>query len=79
VLGAALRRKAVSGTIKAFDFDINSHGASVIVSREPLCPRCLSDGEVDANVQQLKANLDAVAKQMKAAIRKQAVQPLQLG
>jgi hypothetical protein len=43
----------------------------VIGVRERLCPGCKSDGEVDKNIRLLKADLDAVAKQMKRAIREQ--------
>lgn len=60
--------------VQVFDFEIDVHGARVVVRREPLCPGCLSDGTIDANIQLLKDNLDDVGKQMKAAIRKQAEQ-----
>jgi hypothetical protein len=33
----------------------------MIVVRKPLMPRCLSDGEIDANIRSLKQELDAVA------------------
>lgn len=36
-----------------FDFECNIHGAAVIVVRKPLMPRCLSDGEIDANIKSL--------------------------
>lgn len=37
-----------------------------------------ADGEIDANIKLLKDDLDAVAKRMKAAIRKLAAAPLEL-
>ena len=65
----------MANTVRVFDFDINAHGASVVVYRELLSSRCLDDGEVDGQIRLLKEDLDAVAAQMKAAIRKQAAQP----
>lgn len=62
----------MSGTEDIFDFDIDIHGARVVVRFHPLCSACLTDGEVDANIQLLKDDLDAVAGRMKAAIRAQA-------
>lgn len=59
-----------------FDYEIDIQGAHVVVVRKPLCSRCLSDGEVDGQIRLLKDDLDRVAKEMKAAIRKQAAQPL---
>ena len=56
--------------IGVFDFEIDIHGARVVVVREPLHGGCLSDNEVDANIAQLKENLDSVAGRMKRAIRK---------
>ena len=64
-------------TTGAFDFDIDIGGARVVWAKEPLHARCLSDGEVDANIQLLKEDLDAVAERMKAAIREQAKMPLE--
>jgi hypothetical protein len=62
----------------AFDFQIGPHGARVTAAREPLCPGCLSDGEVDANIKRLTDDLDAVAKRMKRAVRDQNKRPLDL-
>jgi len=62
-------------SIKAFDYDVNVHGAQVLVQTQPLHPRCASDGEIDANINALKDNLDAVGKRMKATLRKQKLKP----
>lgn len=62
----------------AFDFEIGIHGAKVVAAKEPLMPACLTDGEIDYNIKLLKADLDAVAVSMKAAVRKQATEPLRL-
>ncbi len=65
-----------ANTVNAFNFDVNSNGGQFQVVRTPIGARCLSDREVDANVQFLKDNLDAVAVRMKRAIREQAKKPL---
>jgi hypothetical protein len=62
--------------VHVFDFDIDIYGARVVVREEPLCPGCMSDGEIDVQIKLLKENLDAVARRMKEAIRKQAKKPL---
>ena len=67
--------KAMTNTIGKFDYKIDIHGARVVVAKEPLCSGCLSDSEIDTNIQLLKDDLDAVATRMKAAVRKQAQKP----
>ena len=56
---------------ETFDVAIDISGATIIVVRDPLCSACLSDDEVDFEIQALKTNLDQVAKYMKRAIQKQ--------
>ena len=63
------RRQILSDTVEVFDFDIDSHGARVIVRHHPLCSGCHTDREVDANIELLKEDLDAVAGRMKAALQ----------
>jgi hypothetical protein len=63
-------------TVGAFGFEIDIHGARLVSKREPLCAGCRSDGEIDNNIRLLKNDLDAVAAQMKAAIRKQDRDPI---
>lgn len=58
-------------TVKVFDFDIDFHGARVVVVRTPLTASCLSDGDVEHAIQLLKDDLDTVAERMKQAIRAQ--------
>jgi hypothetical protein len=60
----------MASTVRVFDFDIDSHGAAIVVAKEPLCPRCMSAGEVDAQIRLLKADLDAAGERMKGAIKK---------
>jgi hypothetical protein len=59
-------------TVQVFDFDFDIYGAYVVIRKEPICPGCSSDGEVDIEMKRLKDDLDAVAKRMKMAIREQA-------
>lgn len=61
-----------------FDFEIDIRGAAVVVTREPICSCCLSGEEVDYQINSIKSELDAVAKRMKAAIRKHREMPLYL-
>lgn len=60
----------------AFDFEIDIHGARIVTTKEPLTTASLYEPEIDNQVERLKNELDAVAKRMKAAIRKQENQPL---
>jgi hypothetical protein len=61
----------MTNTIHVFDFDIDANGARVVPCREPLHARCIDSGEIDENIRQLKADLDAVAVRMKVAVREQ--------
>jgi len=65
-------------TVGVFDFEINVYGARVVVRGKSLLTRCRSGVEIDADIQLLKDDLDAVAKRMKSAVRKQAQEPLGL-
>ena len=62
-------------TVRVFDFQVNMHGARVVSKGNPLCPRCLTDGEIDANIKLLKEDLDAVARRMKKAAARQRKKP----
>jgi hypothetical protein len=66
---------AMMNTVRVFDFDIDIYGAYVVIRKEPICPGCASDGEVDIEIKRLKDDLDAVAERMKKAIREQAKRP----
>jgi uncharacterized small protein (DUF1192 family) len=56
----------------ALDFEIDFNGACVTVAGESLSAGCLSDEEVDRQIDLLKADLDRLAAEMKAAIREHA-------
>jgi hypothetical protein len=55
---------------RAFDFKIDSNGARVVVARLPLTQSCRDGDAIDATIEALKADLDAVAAMMKAAVRR---------
>lgn len=62
--------------IGKFDFDESIHGVRFTSAALGLSPGCLSDGEIDAHLESLKNDLDAVATRMKAALAKRS--PLEL-
>lgn len=64
------------GTVNVFGFEIDIHGARVTSYHRALCAGCTSNGEIDANIRLLKADLDAVAKKMKVALKKQQREPV---
>ena len=61
-----------------FDMEGNVSGVRVIVTREPLCPGCLSDGEVDFQINALKEQLELLRPRMKAEARRFREAPLEL-
>lgn len=61
---------------EVFGYDIDIHGARVVVSGLPICNACLSGEEVNAQIRLLKADLDAVARRMKREIRMQKEMPV---
>jgi hypothetical protein len=68
----------MAGTPKRFGFEIDICGARVVVTREPICSCCLTDGEVDHQIKRMKDELDQVAKKMKIAIKELNRKPLSL-
>ena len=59
-----------------FDFEIDMRGAHIVVTRTPIYPACLTDGEVDYHISYLKSELDRLSGEMKRAIREQRKKPL---
>jgi hypothetical protein len=51
---------------------LDANGAYLHVEDQPLCSGCWSDGEVDAQVRRIKADLERGAEEMKALIRRNA-------
>jgi hypothetical protein len=78
MLSGKHRSAAMAGTIKAFDFKIDINGAQVIAAKSFIGNACSSDQSIDDMIACLKNDLDAVAIRMKAAIKKQAFEPLWL-
>ena len=58
--------------------DKGIQGVGLVVIRTPICSLCRSDGEVDYQINRMKSDLDARAKEMKAKIRENAQKPLGL-
>jgi hypothetical protein len=61
----------MASTVGVFDVDIGPKGALIITAGSQMLPHWLCDEEVDAGIQALKDDLDAVAIRAKAAIRAQ--------
>ncbi|TDE35058.1 hypothetical protein [Antarcticimicrobium sediminis] len=61
---------------KNFGFEIDLHGARVVVEREPLHSACSTDSQIDHDISALKSELDRLAVKMKKAVREQANKPL---
>lgn len=61
-----------------FDIEGDLNGVRVIVTREPLCPGCQSDGEVDSHINALKEQLELLRPRMKAEVRRLRNTPLGL-
>ena len=62
--------------MKFFAFTIDIHGAVIVPARERLSTPSLHGKQIDQQVEALKADLDRVAAEMKAAIIDQAKKPL---
>ena len=59
----------------ALDFEADVNGVCVTVDGQPLSPGCLTDREVDDQIERLKADLDRLSVEMKAALREHAARP----
>jgi rubrerythrin len=58
-------------TTEVLDFEDNGlSGVAVVPARNRLSVNCLSEAEIDREVENIKADLDRVAKQMKKALAK---------
>jgi hypothetical protein len=58
-----------STTIGKLDFEDTIHGLGLVAVSRELSAGCLSSTEIDEAVINLKADLDAVASRMKAALK----------
>lgn len=61
--------------LHVFGCECDRRGARAIVVREPIMSSCTSDAEIDVKIRLLKENLDAVALEMKKALRDRAKKP----
>ena len=58
----------MTGILGKFYVEHGTHGAKVMTRSDQLSPGCVSDSEIDANIQMLKDDLDACAKEMKRLV-----------
>jgi len=59
----------MSGILDKFYVEHGVHGARVMARSHQLTPGSISDPEIDANIQMLKDDLDACAREMKRLIK----------
>ena len=59
----------MTGILDKFQVEHDIHGARVIVRSLQLTGGCMSDDEIDTNIQMLKNDLDACAKEMKRLVK----------
>jgi hypothetical protein len=60
---------AMTGILDKFYVEHGVHGARVMARSHQLTGGCISDPEIDANIQLLKDDLDACAREMKRLIK----------
>jgi hypothetical protein len=58
----------MTGILDKFYVEYGVHGARVIARSNELTAGCTSDDEIDTNIQMLKDDLDACAKDMKRLV-----------
>ncbi|HEX8485177.1 hypothetical protein [Sphingomonas sp.] len=58
----------MSGKLDTFYIEHGIHGARVMTRSHQLTAGCIADGEIDANIQALKDDLDACAREMKRTV-----------
>lgn len=58
----------MNGKLGKFYVEHGIHGARVMVQSHQLTAGCIADGEIDANIQALKDDLDACAREMKEKV-----------
>lgn len=60
----------MTGKLNKFYIEHDIHGARIMVRSHALTSGCVAEGEIDTNVQMLKDDLDACAKEMKRVVAK---------
>ena len=59
----------MSRNFRNFGFQDDLHGLYFVVAREPLTSGCLTEAEIDAARERLKDGIDAIALEMKRALK----------
>ena len=59
----------MTGKLDKFYVEHDLHGARVMTVSLRLTAGCVSDGEIDTNIQMLKDDLDACAREMKRRVK----------
>jgi hypothetical protein len=59
----------MTGILDKFYIEHGNHGARVMARTIQLTRACISDNEIDDDVEMLKADLDACAREMKRTVR----------
>lgn len=59
----------MTGILDKFHVEHGIHGAKVVARSDQLTPGCILDDEIDTNIQMLKNDLDACAKEMKRLVK----------
>ena len=59
----------MTGILDKFYVEHDIHGARVMARSHNLTSGCIADGEIDTNIQMLKDDLDACAKEMKRLVK----------
>jgi hypothetical protein len=60
---------AMSGILDKFHVEHGAYGARVMARSHQLTSGCTSDADIDTNIQMLKDDLDACAKEMKRLLK----------
>lgn len=59
----------MTGILNKFHVEYDVHGARLMTRAHQLTVGCISDREIEANIQMLKDDLDACAKEMKRLVK----------
>jgi len=59
----------MSGILDKFHVEHGVNGARVMARAREMTPTCISDAEIDLNIQMLKDDLDACAREMKRLVK----------
>ena len=59
----------MTGILDKFYVEHSNHGAKAMARSNQLTPACISENEIDTNIQMLKDDLDACAREMKRMVK----------